>query len=1167
MTGRSRRWQLLVLGALFALLFGGTPVLRQAVAETSGTPTANQASTEPATTTPPEEETTAPNDATEPSARSTEPGATETATEIATEPATETAPAESTAPAGETSTPESGANSARGAGFEPAAVGDLFAAPSYAVPNDGTTVAATASISGADVTSNASLTFTANAPVTIVSGAYSCTPAGGAPVSPSNPSTLQIIYPPLIATSCIFTVNVSVPAGTAAGTLAGALTATLNVTGKTESVAIVVEDVSTPTATATPSNDFFGQAAYTVPNDGSTVSATLRVTAADLATNLSLEVVSSAPVTFGDGSFSCDPDTTGTVPPAFPNDIVFIINFLGITYCDLTITFSVPPGTAPGTLAGGLVATLQSSGRTDTADIVVEDVSTPTATVTVTATPDDQGFTEASYTLPNDGTYVSATVHVSDTNPGVNTTLSVIAAAPITFFDATYSCASGDSGSMDISGTGSASLFLPETRTSCDLLLLIAVPSGIPAGTLAGGLLAEFGSEEIIGTADVVVLNVITPTPAPVTASFDQSSYTVTNDGAYRDLHVEIALPQGSTPGTNVSVNVPAPLIIKSWRFTCVGAVGSLLAHDDHTFTVGVEEGPGSCPIDLSINVPTGTPAQTLADALTITLADSTLLASADVTIEDVATPTPEITAAFDAPGYSMPNDGTLTHLVATVTLPQPNTPATLITVGGQAPLSLNTAILTCPPPATPGETSRDAVSYSFPLSGGPGGCTVDLYIAVNAGTPAGTLDDALTVKAGDAVIATADVTVVDLSTPTPTETATSTETATPTETTTPTETVTPTETATETVTATPVLTAAFDQPSYSVDSSGDNDTFQASVVITLRDADTPLTEVTYSVPNPLGVMAFGFFCTGDAGGENPDAGAHAYTLQVHGGPGTCTIRLLIGVGAGTPAGTLEDALPLSADGIGVLGTADVVVSDPPTPEPTNTPVPTETPTSEPTNTPVPTETPTPEPTNTPVSTETPTPEPTSTPTAEPTSTATPERSTVIVSLSTEDGGSVPSGTTVCLGEDCRQADGNAVMLSGAQALQAANGVTFTFEISAGTYPLTVRDAAPYGDVATTVTVEANASITVPLTLVLAGTTPTPSTTATATPGGTITPTPKADATSTAVPVTGLPNTGASLDSSNGLWRTAGLAGGLALLLLLAGLVMQRHNGTRGARR
>jgi len=124
-----------------------------------------------------------------------------------------------------------------------------------------------------------------------------------------------------------------------------------------------------------------------------------------------------------------------------------------------------------------------------------------------------------------------------------------------------------------------------------------------------------------------------------------------------------------------------------------------------------------------------------------------------------------------------------------------------------------------------------------------------------------------------------------------------------------------------------------------------------------------------------------------------------------------------------------------------------------------------------------------------------------------------------------------------------------------------------TGQASPGTYSLTVRDAEPYSDLATTVTLEANTAITVPLILALAALTPTPATTAMATPGGPTTPTPKPGATSTAAPVTDLPNTGASDASSDGLWRAAGAPAGLALLFLLAGLLLQRRTTPNGKRR
>lgn len=636
------------------------------------------------------------------------------------------------------------------------------------------------------------------------------------------------------------------------------------------------------------------------------------------------------------------------------------------------------------------------------------------------------------------------------------------------------------------------------------------------------------------------------PQLAAVTSSFSSSVYGVYNDGSTVSVALHIS-PEDVTANRGITITAIAPVQLSRATVTC-GNVPSFIADpsDAQTLSTTLPLLPGqACDMTFGISVVAGTPPSTLDGALVATLSASGLVGSVRVVVEapptpvptSTPTPAPHITGAFDATSYGMANDGTLVTAQATVALPSANMPATTIVVSTESPVTFYQVVLGCDTPVGAGPPSLDATAYWFPVQGGPGTCTLTLTLTTAPGTPAQTLPEGLTIRANGTVIASASVEIENVSTPTPEPTSTPSPTPTPvpteTPTPTPTNTPVPTETPTPEPSATPALTAAFDKPSYSVENAGDGDTFFASVVITLPNANTPLTEVTYSVPNPFGVMGFSHYCVGDADGTNPQPSPNGYSVQVHGGPGTCTIRLMNYVVPDTPPGTLQGVLTLSADGLGVLASADVVVSDPSTP----TPVPTETPTPEPTATA------TPEPTNTP--------EPTGTPTG----TATPEQSTVIVNVSTEDGGTLPPSTTVCLDDSCRQADNNATMNSGARALQAMSAVSFTFTIAPGTYPLTVRDATPYGDIATSVTVEANSSITVPLTLARSEVTPTPVTTTT--------PTPKPDATSTAAPITNLPNTGASITSNDGVWRTAGVAGGLALLFLLAGLVMQRRNATR----
>jgi hypothetical protein len=155
----------------------------------------------------------------------------------------------------------------------------------------------------------------------------------------------------------------------------------------------------------------------------------------------------------------------------------------------------------------------------------------------------------------------------------------------------------------------------------------------------------------------------------------------------------------------------------------------------------------------------------------------------------------------------------------------------------------------------------------------------------------------------------------------------------------------------------------------------------------------------------------------------------------------------------------------------------------------------------------------------------------------------------VTVNLSTSDGGAVPPSTTVCLGSTCQLAD---------QFRIAADGETaFTFALSAGSYPLTVRNAAPYAELTSTVTVSPGEATTVPLVLTLAPT-PTPQPTQ---PAGS-TPTPIVP-TATAGPITNLPNTGGTDVPSSSQWGTGFAAGTLALMLLLTGLVLRRRRGIR----
>lgn len=355
--------------------------------------------------------------------------------------------------------------------------------------------------------------------------------------------------------------------------------------------------------------------------------------------------------------------------------------------------------------------------------------------------------------------------------------------------------------------------------------------------------------------------------------------------------------------------------------------------------------------------------------------------------------------------------------------------------------------------------------------------------------TPPGTQEDVLTLSAdGLGVLASADVVVNNPPTPVPTSTAT------PEPTNTPLPSPTPTEGPSD------EIALAFAEPSYTVPDNGGTVRFALNIVLPQSVEDAPFT-ITTNAPVRLS-YPIGVTCTGPLPEYSVNGSSNRFVVTITADPGVCTVNLELSVPAGTPPGVLDDALMARLMAHSQVATsADVIVED------------------------------------------------ITTPTVEPTGTASPEQSTVIVSVSTEDGGALPPSTTVCLGAICQQADKNA-SISAARALLAVGDTTFTFTIAPGTYPLTVRDAAPYGDIATTVTVEANASITVPLTLAR-------TVVPTSTPGGSPSPTPQA--TGTDAPITNLPNTGASSASGGELWRTLWLAGGVALLFLLTGVVLRRR--------
>lgn len=145
-----------------------------------------------------------------------------------------------------------------------------------------------------------------------------------------------------------------------------------------------------------------------------------------------------------------------------------------------------------------------------------------------------------------------------------------------------------------------------------------------------------------------------------------------------------------------------------------------------------------------------------------------------------------------------------------------------------------------------------------------------------------------------------------------------------------------------------------------------------------------------------------------------------------------------------------------------------------------------------------------------------------------------------MVELSTADGNALPGSTTVCLDSICQRDD---------QFRTASiDGAAFVFTAAPGNYSLTVRNAAPYTDLATTVTVLRGEAVTVPITLTRS---------ATPTPGATETAAPKP--TDQALPITDLPNTGGSGAADDSTWNTALTGIGFALMLLVCALLMRRR--------
>ena len=175
-----------------------------------------------------------------------------------------------------------------------------------------------------------------------------------------------------------------------------------------------------------------------------------------------------------------------------------------------------------------------------------------------------------------------------------------------------------------------------------------------------------------------------------------------------------------------------------------------------------------------------------------------------------------------------------------------------------------------------------------------------------------------------------------------------------------------------------------------------------------------------------------------------------------------------------------------------------------------------------------------------------------------------PTTGTVNLTVTTADGGAIPTGTILTIG-------GVSYVVSNlgeVSAADAASGTVFTFtEVPAGTQPITATNAAPYADAAGAVAVEAGSTVDAAILLrrtVEPTVTPSPTVSPTSVPAeptATAQPT-QAPGQPTAVPqkpgkpggtstISALPNTGQGGDVSTGM-NSALLA--LAAALLLAGV-------------
>jgi hypothetical protein len=299
------------------------------------------------------------------------------------------------------------------------------------------------------------------------------------------------------------------------------------------------------------------------------------------------------------------------------------------------------------------------------------------------------------------------------------------------------------------------------------------------------------------------------------------------------------------------------------------------------------------------------------------------------------------ITVAFTQPGYTVPNDGTTPAIVTiNVDLAQANTPPTGLTITIASPITAIAALGGCfASPGTLTATSPGNGAFTATVSNGPGHCEIQFSVVVPQGLAVGTLAGALTVAMpSTGFTASADITVVDISTPEPTST--------------------PTEVPTPTPTQDPSYGVSLAFPPGGITVPNDGGTAFVNLAVQIPQADTPASQLTLTVASPLLIPAPGTVnCLPPASGELQSSTSTTLTATVGGGPGAvCNIAVLVVVPPGTPPGTIAGGVVASIPSLGRSISADVTIVDVPTPTPEPTATPTEVP---PTNTPEPTATPT----------------------------------------------------------------------------------------------------------------------------------------------------------------------------------------------------------------